>query len=47
METEKNYVDVLQTLIKCFIKPLSKVMKDDDFSIIFQGVKVCITEIIF
>ncbi|XP_050546450.1 protein vav [Daktulosphaira vitifoliae] len=39
VETEKNYVDVLQTLIKCFIKPLSKIMKDNDFSVIFQGVK--------
>lgn len=40
VETEKNYVDVLQTLLKCFIKPLSKIMKEDDFSIIFKGIKV-------
>ncbi|VVC33602.1 Hypothetical protein CINCED_3A016799 [Cinara cedri] len=39
VETEKNYVDVLQTLLKCFIKPLSKIMKEDDFFTIFQGIK--------
>lgn len=40
VETEKNYVDVLQTLLKCFIKPLSKIIKEDDFFTIFQGIKV-------
>lgn len=40
VETEKNYVDVLQTLLKCFIKPLIKIMKEDDFCTIFQGIKV-------
>ncbi|XP_001946064.2 protein vav isoform X1 [Acyrthosiphon pisum] len=39
VETEKNYVDVLQTLLKCFIKPLIKIMKEDDFCTIFQGIK--------
>lgn len=40
IETEKNYVDVLQTLIQCFMKPLSKVMKQNDFRTIFKGIEV-------
>nr|XP_018902784.1 PREDICTED: protein vav isoform X1 [Bemisia tabaci] len=39
VETEKNYVDVLGTLQKCFIRPLQNVLKDDDFRVIFWGIK--------
>lgn len=47
VETEKNYVDVLQTLLKCFIKPLSKIMKDNDLCTIFKGIKVIIQNYIY
>ncbi|XP_075227409.1 vav guanine nucleotide exchange factor [Lycorma delicatula] len=39
VETEKNYVDVLNTLQKCFLRPLSNVLKDEDFKVIFSGIK--------
>lgn len=35
-------MDVLQTLLKCFMKPLSKIMKENDFHTIFLGIKVII-----
>lgn len=40
IETEKNYVDVLKTLQKSFMGPLSSFMREDDYSIIFFGIKV-------
>ncbi|XKL67365.1 hypothetical protein PGB90_002856 [Kerria lacca] len=39
IETEKNYVDVLKTLQKSFMGPLSSFMREDDYSIIFFGIK--------
>ncbi|XP_039288077.1 protein vav isoform X1 [Nilaparvata lugens] len=39
VQTEKNYVDVLNTLHNCFIRPLSAIMKEDDFRVIFSGIK--------
>lgn len=40
IETEKNYVDVLNTLQKSFMRPLQNIMREDDFSMIFFGIKV-------
>ncbi|KAL1455050.1 hypothetical protein WDU94_009170, partial [Cyamophila willieti] len=39
IETEKNYVNVLATLYRCFMKPLCKMMKLEDFNIVFSGIK--------
>lgn len=39
VQTEKNYVDVLATLFRCFMRPLSHVMKPEDFNIVFSGIK--------
>lgn len=39
VETEKNYVDVLSTLNRCFLRPLANALKEDDFRIIFFGIK--------
>uniref|UniRef100_A0A146M5X0 Protein vav n=2 Tax=Lygus hesperus TaxID=30085 RepID=A0A146M5X0_LYGHE len=39
VETEKNYIDVLNTLLRCFIRPLSSILKEDDVKIIFGGIK--------
>lgn len=40
IETEKNYVDVLNTLQKSFMRPLVNILPKDDFDIIFKGIKV-------
>lgn len=40
VETEKNYIDVITTLQRCFMRPLQNVLKEEDFRIIFMGVKV-------
>lgn len=40
IETEKNYVDVLATLYRCFMRPLYSLMKSDDFNTVFSGIKV-------
>uniref|UniRef100_A0A8D8M153 Protein vav n=2 Tax=Cacopsylla melanoneura TaxID=428564 RepID=A0A8D8M153_9HEMI len=39
IETEKNYVNVLATLYRCFMKPLCKLMKLEDFNVVFSGIK--------
>ncbi|XP_024086267.1 protein vav isoform X2 [Cimex lectularius] len=39
VETEKNYIDVLNTLLKHFIRPLTSIIKDDDMKTIFGGIK--------
>ncbi|XP_073981108.1 vav guanine nucleotide exchange factor isoform X2 [Rhodnius prolixus] len=39
IETEKNYIDVLNTLQRYFIRPLSNVLKEEDIKIIFGGIK--------
>ncbi|XP_046669462.1 protein vav isoform X2 [Homalodisca vitripennis] len=39
VETEKNYVDVLATLQRCFMRPLGSILKDEDNRIIFMGIK--------
>uniref|UniRef100_A0A1B6EAB2 Protein vav n=1 Tax=Clastoptera arizonana TaxID=38151 RepID=A0A1B6EAB2_9HEMI len=39
VETEKNYVDVLSTLQRCFLRPLANCLKEEDFKIIFTGIK--------
>lgn len=40
VETEKKYVDVLSTLQRSFMRPLSLILKDDDMKIVFHGIKV-------
>jgi len=40
LETEKNYVDVLASLIKHFMKPLSNLLRKEDKEFIFGGIKV-------
>ena len=40
LETEKNYVDVLASLQKHFMKPLSIFLREEDMKIIFRGIKV-------
>lgn len=42
VETEKNYVEVLTTLQRHFMRPLQSVIKDQDFKTIFSGIKVTI-----
>ncbi|XP_066994159.1 protein vav isoform X2 [Anabrus simplex] len=39
VETEKNYVDVLMTVQKCFMRPLSSMLREDDIKVIFSGMK--------
>ena len=40
LETEKNYVDVLESLQKHFMKPLSNLLVEEDMKVIFGGIKV-------
>lgn len=40
IETEKNYVDVLNTLQKSFMRPLVNIITEDDYAVIFFGIKV-------
>jgi len=40
LETEKNYVDVLASLQRHFMKPLSNLLREEDMKIIFGGIKV-------
>jgi len=40
LETEKNYVDVLGSLQKYFMKPLSNLLRPEDMKVIFGGIKV-------
>lgn len=42
VETEKKYVDVLSDLQRCFMRPLSNVMKEEDMKIVFHGIKVSV-----
>lgn len=39
VETEKNYIDVLSTLQRCFIRPLATVLKEEEIKTIFGGIK--------
>lgn len=39
VETEKKYVDVLSTLQRSFMRPLSSIMKDEDMKTVFHGIK--------
>jgi len=39
LETEKNYVDVLGSLQKYFMKPLSNLLRPEDMKVIFGGIK--------
>ncbi|XP_065209606.1 protein vav isoform X2 [Planococcus citri] len=38
IETEKNYVDVLNTLQKSFMRPLKNCISEDDYATIFFGI---------
>jgi RhoGEF domain. len=40
VETEKNYVDVLASLLRNFMKPLSNLLREEDMKVIFGGIKV-------
>ncbi|XP_069695880.1 protein vav isoform X6 [Periplaneta americana] len=39
VETEKNYVDVLTTLHRCFMRPLNNLLREEDMKVIFGGIK--------
>jgi len=39
LETEKNYVDVLASLQRHFMKPLSNMLREEDMKVIFGGIK--------
>jgi len=39
LETEKNYVDVLASLQRHFMKPLSNLLREEDMKVIFGGIK--------
>ncbi|PNF32490.1 Protein vav [Cryptotermes secundus] len=39
VETEKNYVDVLSTLLRCFMRPLNNLLREEDMKVIFGGIK--------
>nr|CAD7403712.1 unnamed protein product [Timema cristinae] len=41
VETEKNYVDVLATVQRSFMRPLSSFIREEDMKAIFSGMKVC------
>ncbi|KAI5699474.1 hypothetical protein M8J76_016247 [Diaphorina citri] len=38
IETEKNYVEVLATLKRCFMMPLERYIRPEDFKIVFSGI---------
>jgi len=40
VETERNYVDVLNGLQKHFMKPMAGFLSDEDYHTIFFGIKV-------
>lgn len=40
VETEKNYVDVLTTLHRCFMRQLNNLLREEDMKVIFGGIKV-------
>ena len=40
IETEKNYVDVLNTIQKSFMRPLYNILRRDDYEIIFKEINV-------
>jgi len=42
LETEGNYIEALNMLKKKFMKPLQSLIKDDDWKIVFFGIKVLI-----
>ncbi|XP_021933195.1 protein vav isoform X2 [Zootermopsis nevadensis] len=39
VETEKNYVDVLTTLHRCFMRQLNNLLREEDMKVIFGGIK--------
>ncbi|KAK7867226.1 hypothetical protein R5R35_008400 [Gryllus longicercus] len=39
VETERNYVDVLTTVQKCFMRPLNNLLREEDAKIIFSGMR--------
>lgn len=39
VETERNYVHVLTTVQKCFMRPLNNLLREEDSKIIFNGMK--------
>lgn len=47
VETEKNYLDILETIHRCFMRPLSKHMNPEEVRLVFGSIKVsCVFYII-